>query len=229
MKRLLLLFSIGIVCASPSRAQFVQIGPEIGVNFNKFHTDGYYDDDDYELKPGLKIGGIIDVGFNRMVSFQPGLFYSMKGSQESYVESYAPGITNHVENDIKVNYLEVPLNLQFKFGHPHRAQFFIGGGPYIAFAMGGEIEHESVLRNQNGSVVDRDRDDYELEIGNRADQDDYKGSDAGINLNMGIIGHRGFFLRGNMGIGLSNIIPGGDDNYSAKNFGLGLSIGFLFH
>ena len=32
-----------------------------------------------------------------------------------------------------------------------------------------------------------------------------------------------------MGIGLSNIIPGGDDNYSAKNFGLGLSIGFLFH
>ena len=106
MKRLLLLFSIGIVCASPSRAQFVQIGPEIGVNFNKFHTDGYYDDDDYELKPGLKIGGIIDVGFNRMVSFQPGLFYSMKGSQESYVESYAPGITNHVENDIKINYLE---------------------------------------------------------------------------------------------------------------------------
>jgi hypothetical protein len=217
-----------VLCSLQSRAQYITIGPEVGVNFNTFRVDDDYYDNDYDMKPGLKIGGIVDVGFTPMVSFQPGLFYTMKGARERYVEAYAPGVNNHVQNDVRINYLEIPLNLQLKLGHPSRSQFFIGAGPYIAFAMGGEVEYESVLRTQNGQLVDRERDDYELELGNRTGEDDYKGTDAGLNLNMGIMGRRGFFVRGNMGLGLANIIPGGDETYSVRNFGLGLSIGFLF-
>jgi len=219
---------MGVLCATQSQAQWVRIGPEVGVNFQKFNVEDEIYDDDYDMRAGLKVGGIVDIGVDRMFSVQPGLFYSQKGTKQKYVESVAAGFRNHVKNDIKINYLEIPLNLQLKFGTPHGPMFFIGAGPYLGFAIGGEVEQEITTRYPDGSLYDRDRDDYDLEFGDDADDDNYKGSDAGINLNLGFMTRSGFFLRGNMGIGLKDIVPDGVDSYSAKNFGLGISAGFLF-
>ena len=162
-----------------------------------------------------------------MLSFQPGLFFNQKGTKDKY--SYGQGNDRvYVNNKVRVNYLEIPLNLQLKFGRPYRGQFFIGGGPYLAFAIGGEIDARETLRTDNGNSIVLVDDEYDLEIGDDEFDDDIKGSDAGINLNLGFMAPRGFFVRGNTGIGLANILPGGNDDYDWKNFSLSLTVGMLF-
>lgn len=229
MKKSILICSILAMSTLQSFAQRIKVGPEIGVNFTKLTIDDpTVDNDDLKMKAGLKIGGIVDIGFNRMVSFQPGLFYSMKGTKESYSYNVAGNSRVYVNNTYKINYLEIPMNLQLKFGRPHMGQFFIGAGPYVAFAIGGELESKSHIKDAFGNNTEYDDQDYDLEIGNDANDDDIKGTDAGVNLNLGFMAPRGFFLRANLGIGLANIEPGGDENYSARNLSTSLTAGFLF-
>jgi hypothetical protein len=229
MKRLILLASCALVCTVQSYAQRIKIGPEIGVNWSKFNVDhDDIDDDDFRMRPGLKVGGIVDIGFDRMFSFQPGLFFNQKGSRDRYSVGQGGGTRLYVNDKYRINYLEIPMNFQLKFGHPYRGQFFIGAGPYLAFAIGGELDWKQTLRTADGSVISVDSDEEELEFGNDDFDDHFKGSDAGLNLNLGFMGPRGFFIRGNSGIGLSNIIPDGDDDHSYKNFSLSLTVGMLF-
>lgn len=228
MKKILLLLGAITFCYSQVQAQHIKIGPEIGINWTKFNVDQPgIDQDDYKSLAGLKIGGIADIRFDRMFSIQPGLFFSQKGSKEKYTDFGGATNTYH-NNKIRVNYLEIPLNFQLRFGHPYRGQFFIGAGPYLAFAVGGEITTKTTVRDDDGFTIDASNDSYDLEIGDDDFNDDVKGTDAGLNLNLGFMAPRGFFIRGNAGIGLSNILPGGDDDYSVRNLSAGLSIGFLF-
>lgn len=229
MKRLVLYLAAGAFTIGAAKAQRIQIGPEIGINFSNIRFDyENAESDDFKSIPGLKIGGVVDIGFNRMVSFQPGLYYSMKGAREKYSYSAGGGNRILVDNKWRINYLEIPMNLQFKFGRPGRARFFAGAGPYIGFAIGGSLSEYRSIRNNNGTVVVVRDEKYPLEIGNRADSDDVKGTDAGLNINLGVIGRRGLFLRGNFGLGLANIVPGGDYYDNAKNIGFSLTAGYLF-
>mgnify|MGYP003886016023 CR=1 FL=1 len=222
---------LGVValCSAESYAQRIQIGPEIGVNWSRFNVDYEdYDEDDFRMRAGLKVGGIVDIGFSRMVSFQPGLYFNQKGSKDRYSVGQGAGTRLYINDKYRINYLEIPMNLQLKFGHPRRGQFFIGGGPYLAFAIGGEVDRRETLRAANGSVLWTDSQEEDLEFGNDDFDDNFKGSDAGINLNLGFMAPRGFFVRANTGIGLANILPDGDDHHSYKNFSVALTLGVLF-
>lgn len=229
MKRILLLLGAITLGISQVKAQHIKIGPEIGINWTKFNVDQPgIDADDYKTLAGLKVGGIVDIRFDRMFSIQPGLFFSQKGSKEKYSELRGGGLAAYYNNKIRVNYLEIPLNFQLRFGHPYRGQFFVGAGPYLAFAVGGEIKVKETIRDGDGFTVSTNSDSYDLEIGDDDFNDDVKGADAGLNLNLGFMAPRGFFIRGNAGIGLMNILPGGDDNYSIRNIGGSLTVGYLF-
>jgi len=231
MKKWIFIFGFGTLTAATTSAQRIQVGPEIGVNFNKFNEDGPGRSTDYDMRTGLKIGGIVDIGFTRNFSFQPGLFYSSKGAAYDYTDIYTNGGITYYEDGetkIKANYLEIPLNLEFKFGYPRRARFFIGGGPYIAFAIGGEVKTKYTTSYRAGgeTIYFRDKDSYDLEIGDDPNYDDIKRSDVGLNLNAGVMMPRGFFLRANAGIGLADVVP--DERYDSKNIGISLTAGFLF-
>jgi len=228
MKRLILLMGILTAGLAESSAQRVRVGPEIGVNWSKFNVDyDDVDDDDLRMRAGLKVGGVVDIGFNRMFSFQPGVFFNQKGSRDKYSVG-APGGRRYVDDKYRLNYLEIPMNFQLKFGHPRRGQFFIGAGPYVAFAIGGEVDWKETIRTNDGTVLNSDRGEYDLEFGDDGFDGDFKGSDAGLNLNLGFMGPRGFFFRGNTGIGLANIIPDGDEDHSYKNLSFALTVGMLF-
>jgi len=228
MKKCILLMSMALIGAGNSFAQRIKVGPEIGVNWSKFNADDpTVDDDDFRMRAGLKVGGIVDIGFDRMFSFQPGLYFNQKGARDKFSVP-VPGGREYSNNKIRVNYLEIPLNFQLKFGRPYRGQFFIGAGPYFAFAISGDVDIKRTVRYDNGTSVVLADDDYDLEIGNNERDDDIKGSDAGINLNLGFMAPRGFFIRGNSGIGLANVLPGGNNDYSWRNFSLSLTAGFLF-
>jgi hypothetical protein len=216
-----------VLCCSfamNSFGQHLKVGPEIGLNFSRFRTENL--SADYEMKAGLKLGIILDMAIARQISFQPGLLFSQKGAQEKF--AYSEGGYTYYESDkYTINYLEIPINIQFLLGRTPFGGFFIGGGPYVAFATGGKIKQSIDQVAPGGLLVDQIDHSWDLRVGDRAGYDDVKRSDVGINLNAGFMLRRGWLFRTNLGFGVSNILPGEHDNISAKNFGVGLSVAKL--
>src|SRR5690606_5886825 len=103
----ILLLNMALISTGYSYAQRIKVGPEIGVNWSTFNVDDpVVDEDDFKMRGGLKIGGIVDIGFTPMFSFQPGLYFVQKGSKDKY--SYPePGGRVYVNNKIRLNYMEI--------------------------------------------------------------------------------------------------------------------------
>ena len=232
-----IIFSLVVGCSSfiTAYGQDVSVGPEIGLNLYSLTSMYNGVKDNNGLRPGLKLGGVVDIGITKHFSFQPGIFYSMKGSNERYSSSFtAPdGVTTIHDNsyDYRIGYIEIPLNFQYNCKNRGWGHLFFGAGPYIAFALGG-----SVTNNNSTTVIDANgfattsghTTTYELRVGNDAARDDIKTMDAGLNFDLGYMFTSGFFMRGNLGVGLANIQPGGDANNYMRNWGLGLSLGYMF-
>jgi len=236
MKKIILLFAatLGVTSLYAQRV-WVKAGPEIGLNLSSIAEQ--YDGDSYSNKilPGLKIGGALDVGFTRHVSFQPGLYFSMKGTanrDESSVTIGNTTTTNTYKERFLLNYIEMPMNVEFKFGSPRYGQFYFGGGPYIAALLGGHYKYEhtrTTANNTEATTSTLESYDRSLSIGDNAARDDVRGFDGGLGLNMGYEFRNGLFLRGAADIGFANILPDGDNNNYMRNWSLGFSVGYFFH
>lgn len=234
MKKWIGLLSAGLIgVATTSLAQQIRIAPEVGINLTKISSRvNGYDNDKNDIRAGLKVGGVVDIAFNSMVSLQPGLFFTQKGAKREYSSTSSLGgisYQNIERYDTRIDYAELPVNLQFYFGAPRRAKFFVGAGPYIAIAIAGRQKYEQLQRLQNGNseTTSTKNEEHSLNIGDNAKDDDIKSTDAGINANLGFITPSGFFLRANAGIGLMNIKPGGDEDNRYNNLGASLSLGFM--
>lgn len=193
-----------------AEAQAFRIGPEIGVNVtNSAHryemSNGRTQRADYSARAGLKAGLVGDLYLDRRLRFQPGIFYTQKGYRYSTILS---------DVDVKVNYIEVPLNVLYRAPIGNNVHFFGGGGPYVAFGVGGRIDSDP------GPT-------YDLNFG-KSRRDDFSALDAGLNFNAGLEFNPGFFLRANYGLGIANVIPtGGSRNRQHMN-GFSFTAGFLF-
>ncbi len=230
MKKVIFLLAIGAVSATGASAQWITAGPEIGLNLSTINSRYNGNSQTDGVRPGLKVGGNIDIGVSRCFSIQPGLFYSMKGSANVDRRTFVNGSTTVVEEntqDYRINYVEMPVNLLIRLGAP-RAQFFFGGGPYVALALGGKATNIQTrsISNGNGSGGFTDRSDYTLNIGDNA-TDDVRPIDAGLNVNAGFQSRHGMFVRANMGFGMVNVLPNGNDDNYMHNVNGTISLGFL--
>ena len=233
MKKVILILSIGAVSTLSAKAQWVTIGPEVGINSTSFMERYNGVDVSDGMRPGLKIGAIVDIGFTKHFSLQPGLFYNMKGAQERYTSTVTTENgslrTDEVKNDFRIDYVELPVNFQFKFGQSH-GQFFFGAGPYVAVALNGTITNvngTSVVTPSGRVIANENNKSTSARIGNTL-ADDIRPIDGGVNLNLGYMSRVGLFVRGNMGLGVANILPEGDSDNYIRNSGMGLSVGYLF-
>ena len=82
--------------------------------------------DDAKMLTSFQAGLIGDIGLGESVSLQPGLLVTGKGSKTQSGESTDANFFKATTNPI---YLEVPLNLVFKFGANEGPNFFAGAGP----------------------------------------------------------------------------------------------------
>lgn len=233
MKKTFLLLGWALVSTIVANAQRVSVGPEIGINSTSFSERYNGVDVSDGMRAGFKAGGIVDIGFTRHFSLQPGLFYNMKGAQEQYsttvVEANGTVRTSEVRNDFRINYIEMPVNLEFKFGH-RAGQFFFGGGPYLAAALSGTITNvngTSVVTPTGRVVTSENNSRATARIGNTL-SDDIRPFDGGLNLNLGYESAMGLLVRGNLGFGMANILPVGDPDNFIRNWGMGVSVGYLF-
>lgn len=225
MKKLLLSVAAAAGCFAVN-AQHISIGPEAGVNLSNVRlndTRGNRDEhSSADAKAGLKIGGLIDIGVTRHFSIQPGLFYTKKGYRLD--ENPTNGVILTQEDASRratFDYLEVPLNLVFTFGRPREIRFFMGGGPYIAYAIGGKVKYGPYFGSSTSTSED-------LHFGDNDRNDDYRNFDAGGQLFAGFMLPHGGFLRAQYQAGIANIDVADNDDYRIRNTCASLTLGILF-
>lgn len=233
MKKIICLFGIGFMGISATKAQHISLGPEAGLNLYSLseHYAGVKESN--KLIPGFKIGGVVDFGLTRHFSIQPGMFFSMKGAMQKSTDITTVGGTTTtvvVKDRIGLNYFEIPVNFLYKSNYSHTGRFFAGGGPYMAALLGGKIKNDRTrtVSNDNGIVTSHTSNSYSVNIGDNGQTDDVRGGDVGINMQAGYEFRSGLLLRYNLGLGIANIMPAGDADYSMHNIGMSFTVGYLF-
>jgi hypothetical protein len=193
-----------------------------GLNFQNFNgKDNSGNKLDNDLIIGYHAGFNIQIPVAPDFYFQPGLMFSLKGSEGSY------GL---LAGKYKLSYIEVPLNLVYK-GLLGNGYVTLGFGPYIGYGISGN----STLTVGPLSVETDVEFAKVVESGDQYAATHFRPFDAGGNLFFGYEMAGGLFLQLNAQLGMLKINPEDTrliavygDQLSVKNTGFGLSLGYRF-
>jgi len=187
-------FSVLIVCvllAQASMAQF-HIGVKGGANIAKIDGMAFKD----EFRYGYHLGGFAEIGLGKKWALQPEVLFSQYSTT---VDSSFKNIYQNVNfselGDIKLNYLSIPLLLNYKVG----SLLTLQAGPQF-----------SILMDQNKNL---------LENGQAA----FKGGEFAM-TGGAVINISKLRLTGRYVVGLNNMSDLGDQD-KWKNQGFQLSLG----
>ena len=140
MKRKLVLFSIAFLSIlANTNGQKSSLILRGGVNLANVTISENGRIDDAKTLTSFQAGFIGDISLGQFVSLQPGLIVTGKGSKTQSGETSDANYFKATSNPI---YLEIPLNLVFKFGANNGPNFFAGAGPYLAMGIAGKNKTE---------------------------------------------------------------------------------------
>jgi OmpA-OmpF porin, OOP family len=150
----------------------------------------------YSGRVGFHFGFIADLPLNPAshFSFQPGVIYYNKGRKFAQSFDTTTSVITSKTSSQYVNYIDIPLNLVYKFGK--KAKFIIGGGPYGSFFYTGR--EASKTTTLTGATETENKD---LPVGKNAGQ--YRILNYGVNGLAGFESGR-FFVTANYSLGLND-------------------------
>ena len=199
MKKTFTLIVIMAASVHFAQAQQTRFGFQAGMSMAKIHSEGGGESSNTDLKLGFTAGLMMDYTLGKHLAFQPELTWMQKGGQES----------SDVTSKISLNYLEIPLKLLYRSHGDHG--FFIGGGPAIAYGMGGKFkagDFSSKLHFGSGP------------------NDLGKPIDFSLLATAGYLSQRGFQVSFTYDQSLSNY--SNESGYSIRNNYMALRVGYLF-
>ncbi|MEI9809201.1 MAG: OmpA family protein [Bacteroidota bacterium] len=174
----------------------------------------------FSPRTGVHFGFMANLSLNAKSSlfFQPGILYFNKGRK--FAARYDTSVSNilSVKATENVNYLELPLNLVYKFKLSKTAKFIIGAGPYVSFFYTGKLKTETVSKLGDYSV-DENKDPG---VGNGPDK--YSTMDYGVNGVAGFEFGR-VFLTANYSQGLKDAFTPDGYTGSYKHQVMGITLG----
>jgi hypothetical protein len=170
----------------PAFAQ-VNLGVKGGLNLYNLHGE----DVDADMKAGIHLGALAHIHLSDQFAFQPELVYSMQGANEE-------------NGDAKINldYLNVPLLLQYMFDNGFRLQ----AGPQIGFLLNAKLKSD-------GTSVDV--------------KENFNTIDLSLPIGVGYVTPSGFGIDARYAIGLTDINDNG--NSKTKNGGFQIGVFYLFN
>ncbi|MVN78953.1 outer membrane beta-barrel protein [Hymenobacter sp. HMF4947] len=196
MKHLFLFFAGSLLWAGTAQAQTTfSIGPRVGLNVSsaRFPT---IDQPATSNRSGVEAGLTSTVQFGHF-ALQPSLLFSQKGYRTS---SYYLNIDMLIptEEDIRLNYLTLPLNLAYTLGRNGQGlQVF--GGPYASLLVGGNYAQR--LRGFDGETTGKIKPaSLATETDNRYSRRFDGGLQAGVGYRL-----KGFQLQASYSLGLRNL------------------------
>ncbi|UEG50883.1 PorT family protein [Ferruginibacter lapsinanis] len=117
-----------ILMTTQAKAQHVNIGIKGGFNlYNINNSNGVK----YDSKPGIHLGLIGHIHLAKQVAFQPEIVYSSQGAKYT---------TGGVVTKLNLNYVNVPLMLQYMFDNGFRLQ----AGPQVGFLISAKSKTNDV-------------------------------------------------------------------------------------
>jgi hypothetical protein len=182
-----------------SNAQF-KVGIKAGINDNdqriKVTEGSIYGGDKFK---GYHAGLIGDLNLGGHFYLQPQLLFSRKGA----VHLSSVGAK---EMKIKMNYLEMPVNVLYKINLPF-GKVFGGTGVTLSYAVGGKQEQDGVTKKLFSNT------------GNT-----WRREDLSLNFTAGVEFSNGLFVSANSQKGLVDIYKAGA---GIKNRSMSVSVGYL--
>jgi hypothetical protein len=166
---------------------------------------------DNNINTGFHVGVNAEIPVGTGTYIQPGVLYSQKGAEFSG------------NNEVDVNYLEIPVNFVYKpvLG---TGRVLLGFGPYVGFGLNGTV------KGSNGQKTDVEfTKNYNPAEGPEFAQ--YRRIDGGGNLLAGYEFKNNLSFQINAQLGLTQLAPdvNGEDNARVtKNTNFGLSLGYRF-
>ena len=171
-----------------------------GVNFSNISTQNNGSYNKANTLTTFNVGVLADVPLADVVSLQPGVVLTGKGSKAS--GSFSDVTSTKTFNPL---YIEVPVNVVVKLPLGGDSRIFFGAGPYGAVGVGGKWK--STTGGYPGVIIEND---HKIKFGN-SNSDDLKTFDYGLNGLAGVEISR-LMLGVNYGLGLSKIFPNQTDN-----------------
>ncbi|HEY0041218.1 MAG TPA: porin family protein [Flavisolibacter sp.] len=173
----------GLLASTALFAQAPKYGLKAGLNLATItNTDG-------ELKAGFHGGALAHIHLTPAFSLQPEVMYSNQGTKVGS------------DNKLLLNYINVPLLLQYNFDNGFRLQ----GGPQIGFLLEAKSKSGNVETDVSGS---------------------YKAIDFSIPVGASYLGYSGFGVDARYNIGVTNVVETSALNY--RNSVLQFGVFYLF-
>lgn len=151
--------SLLLAAAGAARAQSpLSFGPRLGLNLSSVLQSGAPSggfSQDTKSVIGVQVGLTVNVGLTPSLSFQPSLLFSQKGAEFSGAQTDAsspPYKTSFSATArVKLNYLELPLNLVYAPNGTEGFQLF--AGPYLAAGVGGGGSFTAKIESNDPAVL----------------------------------------------------------------------------
>ncbi len=190
MKFYLSLAVAAILIAGTANAQHVNIGIKGGLNVYNINSDN---NASYDAKTGFHLGLLGHIHLAPQLALQPELVYSEEGAKYT---------TAGTEIKVKLNYINVPLLLQYMFDNGFRLE----AGPQVGFLASAKSE-----TNNNSTDIKNNLKSVDFALG------------AGIGY---VHVPSGLGVDARYNLGLSNINKNG--TVKSKNNGFQLGVFYLF-
>ena len=188
-----ILVAVMALMVVPAQAQ-LRFGVKGGLNISSVHFNK--DLVDRDNVTGFNIGPMIEGSIPLIgVGFDAAVLYSQKG------------IGLKAEKDIKNDYIDVPVNLKWKFGLPI-LKGYLTAGPYVGFRVGG--------------------DKFWKIPGEVGDQLQAKNFNAGLNFGAGVEVIKHLQVGFNYALGLTNDYSMSKIDLDGKNRGWSITAAILF-
>lgn len=177
-----------ILMTGSTFAQHANIGFKAGLNsYSITNNSG----SNYDSKLGFHVGMIGHIHLSKQMAFQPEIVYSTQGGKYTFLG---------IETSRNLNYINVPLLVQYMFDNGFRLQ----AGPQVGFLA-------SANSKTNNSTVDI--------------KSSIKAIDLGIGIGLGYVNPKsGFGVDARYNLGLSNIY----ENASTKSTNTGFQLGLFY-
>lgn len=176
-------FILSMVASTALFAQQPKFGLKAGLNMATLTNSGG------DLKAGFHGGGLAHIHITPAFSLQPEIVYSNQGSKGSS------------DSKLNLNYINVPVLLQYNFDNGFRLQ----GGPQIGFLLNAKSKFG----------------DLETDV-----SDNYKSIDFSIPVGLSYLGYSGFGVDARYNIGITNVVENSATNY--RNSVLQFGVFYLF-
>jgi len=224
MKKITIFNTLMLLClfafAQKESEPGITFGIKAGATFSKFSLSNNNSETRYTASSltSFYAGGTVNIPLFSVLSIQPGLLFVGKGSNTQL--PFAPPTS--INSQLSPFYLEIPMNLmtQFELGP---STFFVGGGPYFSFGLGGQIK-KTFVDQAGASEIGKDA---SIQFGSDASHD-LKKTDFGLNFLLGYQLSNGVNIHGGYSFGLANIDPDYSAPPSLKNSVIYIGLGYSF-